>query len=276
MAACARDPASAREEREAYVALLKSRDLSTAQRMERCLSFDDPLLRTDCALVAAEGAPKTGGGRVEDWCADVPQGRWREECWFMASERARRDGDLLRALDLCRSSGAFVTDCRQHLWQLALHGAVPAEGPPGFVSAVPGAREVLARFLPLVGDDPDFEERFWFRWFQEGFERSKELDVRACAPFPSDTAARCRTACADLYRTRLDRVLFTCAPCREAFCSRGAADPTVPGILGFEMGLAEGEPVSVAVQSPILDEAVRDTMSRHCGEGGSTGRAPRR
>ncbi len=272
-AACGpQDPADARAERAAYVAILEERDLPTAERMARCLAFDDPFLRSDCALVAAELAPRVQGGRVEDWCSDVPRGTWRDECWFMASERARRDGDLDRALELCQRAGPFRTDCRQHLWQLALHHTVPAEGPPGFPVRLAEARKVLAGVSPLVGDDPDFEERFWFRWFQEGFERVPGLGIEACDPLPAPFAARCRPAVADLYRARLDRALFHCAPCREAFCARADADPTVQGIRDFELGLLEGNPVSHATSSPILDEAVADTWRRHCSGEAATGR----
>jgi len=271
LAACA-DPPSPRDDHAAYAALLHADELPVAERMEACLDLADRANRGDCALVTAESAPRRGGGPIEGWCREVPRGAWRHECWFQASEQARREHDLDRALALCQRSGPFRTDCRQHLWQGALHGTVPPQGPWGFAGGLEPAEVVLHRFAPLLDDDPDFEDRFWFRWFQEGFERAPGLDLAACDPLPGEMGTRCRAAGTDLYRTRLDRALFSCEACRKAFCTRAAAAPAVQDVLGFELGLLDGNPGSVATPSPALDAVVADSYARHCGA--ATGRAP--
>ncbi|MBN1336215.1 MAG: hypothetical protein JXB39_09665 [Deltaproteobacteria bacterium] len=271
--ACSRDPARAQTDRETYVALLRSSDTPIAERMDRCLELADPALRSDCALVTAEAAPRQGAGRIEAWCDRVPAGTWRDECWFQASEQARRAGDWMRALALCRETGPFSTDCRQHLWQLALHASVPPEGPAGFATHLETAREVFERFRPLLAEDPEFEERFWLRWFQEGFEQGLGLDVSACDPLPVRDAARCRLAATHVYRTRLDRSLLTSAPSLAGFCDRATKDPTVAGVLGFEFGLVEGNPGSIATPSPVLDEVVVQEYRRLCDAPTPTGRA---
>lgn len=116
--------------------------------------------RADCMLAIVEQCPKDP--RAAGWC-DQLDGVDHDECAFQRAERAND-------LDGCADAGAFVDDCRLHLWSRV---KVPADRPLG--EAVTGLRDEMTK----RGIDPG-DERFWSASFRRALGQMPALDRGAC------------------------------------------------------------------------------------------------
>jgi hypothetical protein len=184
---CQADPAE--QDREHYQAVL-SDPRPAAEALAQCHLIIDPTLAGDCALVvvAADESP---------WglCEEVPEGMWREECWFISAEALNRRGDALGAAQLCGRSGRFTQDCAQHLWQTPVHGLIHGPGARAFAAQLPRAEALYAAWAPLLAGQTDFAERFWAKFFGNGFEgQGLPIDLGWCEPVPEAHRAACVAA----------------------------------------------------------------------------------
>lgn len=194
-------------DRDTYAALLADGTSDPAALLDRCATIRDADLAGDCALVLAM---RTAGQRKEpiaNYCPRVPEGTWRHECWFMAAERARRDGDEAVAADLCTRAGPFVDDCGQHLWQTAVRTQARRHAGAPLVTLLEEAGRIHDAWSPLLAGSTDFEERFWSRVFQNAWEVRPVIDPTACDDLVPTQATRCRMAAAYTWSQRLDRLL---------------------------------------------------------------------
>jgi hypothetical protein len=120
---------------------------------------------------------------------------WREECWFLAAEASNRSGDSLSAAALCQKSGRFALDCAQHLWQTPVHGLIHGPGAEAFAAVLPRAEALYDAWAPLMVAQTDFEERFWSKFFGNGFEGQGEpVDLGWCSPLPTARRGACDAA----------------------------------------------------------------------------------
>ena len=144
--------------------------------------------------------------------------RWREECAFMRSEQARRDGDWATAVSRCAGLDLYRNDCLDHAWRvrrpseelgLALDAALSA-----------GLRLHEPRASALA---------------RESMRRMDAVDVTMCAG-----DARCLAVAADVVVTRW-RVELDAPGVRDALC-RGGTPPLdrlrVPEVPAIQEGLA--------------------------------------
>ena len=165
-------------------------------------------------VIAADGAEKTPGAR----CARVPEGVWREECYFQAAELMRRRGDTDLAGELCAKSGPFINDCGQHLWQSALKSIVQNQDDPA--ERRRRAERLFKVWEPVLGDSSDLAARFWRRYYQHQVERDPQLSFDLCAAETGEDQITCRKGVGQLYMGRL-RAMVGSPRGQETLCALG-------------------------------------------------------
>jgi len=184
LTACGAGPPASTDAR-AYASVLA--DPSVADPTA-CGVLSDPDLAGDCGVVVAERR-MAGGVAPSTVCRPVGEGVWGDECRFRAAEESMAAGDPDAAAALCLQVRTFRDACAQHLWDPALAGTWQ-DGDPG--AALERARMLHAEWSARLGGETDLDDRLWRHWFRTGFQRG--------VPLPSDAAAFCSEAPADLHR----------------------------------------------------------------------------
>ena len=185
---CQTDPVH--QDRQHYQAVL-SAPRPSQPALSRCSEIVDPALAGDCALVVVSASEAEPGSL----CGQVPAGMWREECWFLAAEAINRRGDSVSAAAMCQRSGRFALDCAQHLWQTPVHSLIHGPGAAAFVEVLPRAEAIFDAWSPLMAEQSDFSERFWSKFFGNGFEgQGQPIDLGWCEPIPEEHQAACMAA----------------------------------------------------------------------------------
>ena len=198
---CARDPAA---DAALYAQVVGQRAPDPARDLGRCRKLGDPALAGDCALVVATRGAEARREPPGTWCASVPDGTWRAECWFQAAEAARRRGGEERAAELCFQAGPFKDDCAQHLWQTQVHTLIRADrSTPDFVGKLAVAERIYGEWAPHLSESSDLETRFWAKYYQNGFETAGRVDLGWCDGLPEAHLARCVAAAEELVRREL-------------------------------------------------------------------------
>lgn len=258
--ACRAEPAGSEADRYLRVVTDEALELEEGQRL--CGSLGDSDLRGDCMLALVGHVADRGEGERGELCRLVPEGTWRDECWFLAAEHARRAGQRELAAARCLESGRFRDDCGQHLWQSALRATIAprAKGAalPTYAEAIPRAEQLYRRWAPLLEEGTDMELRFWRRFYQNGFERRGWIEVARCDELEEPHAARCVAAAQHLYVQRLDTDL---PRLRMPLCElRGHRGPA--------------EQALRAAAHPALDEALLQRQAERCRPAGGGVDAP--
>jgi len=238
-----------------YQQVLTAPAAELGQDQARCGRIDDLDLRGDCVVtLATRRRDADGPPSPELLCATAPVGTWRDECLFVSAEAARKRGQRERAAELCREAGGFKDDCGQHLWQGEVRSAIAPSRrgapQPTYAEALPVAREIYLRWAPLLEDDTDMSERFWRRFYQNGFERHERLDLSACEGLPDDHETRCQQAAVLLMLTRLDTDLRS-----------SGIDPCT-----LRQGVGPAAAALRVVPHPALDEALHQWQTERCTE----------
>lgn len=213
-----------------------------------CEGLPTEELLGDCALVVAERR-LAARELAETVCAEVPPGRWRFECFFVAAEAAAADSREGRAAALCQQAGSFREDCAQHLWQDALYRL--ARRPRQRLSAL----EVLAtplhdRWSGHLRWTEGFSARFWEHAFGLAFVGAV-LDLERCQEVSSALQPACIAGGVSLFEREL-------APALARTGMDLCALPARADALG---------PALVAVSHPTLDGVVTARKRRLCPSG---------
>ena len=243
---------------ERYSTVLTQPAMPLNDALSRCARISRPDLRGDCALLAASRSPDPAAV-----CPDVPAGVWQEECFFVAAEAVNRAGDNRAAAALCGQAGRFQLDCAQHLWQTPVHQLIHSRGAAGFADALPQAELLYAAWSPVLAAQSDFEERFWAKFFGNGFEgQGGPISAAWCDPLPAQHQPACVAAAA----AHLSRELGPAVEVPERlmiFCEHA------------EPGIAEVSAWLPSEPSPALDAAVaarqRDICTNAPGAPGRVG-----
>ena len=248
---------------ERYRQVVADPALDPGAGLLRCGAITDPDLRGDCVVYLAGRREASAEPGADALCAAAPEGLWRDECHFVSAEGARRAGRRNEAARQCLSAGRFKDDCGQHLWQSEVRavaagggrtgrpGPGPEVPPPPFAEALPRARSVYQRWAPLLEAETDMAQRFWRRFYQNGFEQRGTIDLAECAALLEEDRARCEDAGLDLVRARIDQDL-----------RHLGVDPCA-----LKGGLL---PVSRSLRvapHPRLDEALLAWRAGHCDRG---------
>ncbi len=123
----------------------------------------------------------------------MPEGLWRDECWFEMAELTARK-DVERAIAMCDRAVAFRQDCRQHLWQSKLKRTVDKLGPDHLAEGIAKAERMHDRWAGLLGAGDDFGFRFWRRYYQAALGSMRPLDLAVCGELPDLHSERCLEA----------------------------------------------------------------------------------
>lgn len=127
--------------------------------------------------------------------------RWREECGFMRSEQARREGDWTTAVSRCAGLDLYRNDCLDHAWRV--------RRPP----------EELGRALDAaLAAGMKLHEPRGAALAREAMRRMEAVDVTMCAG-----DAGCLVVAADVVVTRW-RVELDAPGVRDTLC-RGGTPP---------------------------------------------------
>lgn len=249
LAACASSPA---DDMAAYSALVRQHAPDPDRDLPSCKRLSDPNLAGDCALYVAQRGAARRRQPAETWCEEVPEGLWRSECWFQAAEAHRRLGHEGVAAELCRRSGPFLNDCAQHLWQTRVHRLIHTNGTaPDFAGKLPRVQEIYDEWAPFLEDTSDLSERFWTKYYQNGFEGAGRVDLGWCAPLPAEHQERCHEAARGLILRELAPNLDRNAAWDD-FC--GLASPTSEDVATWLR----------LVPSPALDPLVAERHAALC------------
>jgi hypothetical protein len=103
-------------------------------------------------------------------CLAVPDGRWRDECLFMASEQLGRAGDVEGAARACAASG-YAPQCGEHILGMYVMQHITDE--------VPAMVAALDRLRPLLVG-PDAGGALWRAYFRTRLGRGLVVDASGC------------------------------------------------------------------------------------------------
>jgi hypothetical protein len=176
---------------------------SPAERMKRCAEIADSGMQVECALAVVNAAAVEGSTDPQTLCDLMSGGLWQSECWFLAAEYHRKAGRDHLAASLCQRTGALVNDCGQHLWQTQVYDLIHPLGPRGFAVALPEAERIHGRWAPLLAAHTDLDDRFWRRFYQNGFEADGGVDLAHCDGLETPHAERCVSAALSFYAREL-------------------------------------------------------------------------
>lgn len=229
----------------------------TADDIRDCAGLSDPDLRGDCALVTAQNAARAAGVLPETFCPQIDAPAWQSECYFMAAEAYNNERAYPQAAEMCLRATLFTNHCAQHLWQKPLAALTYKDGAAAFAPRLADAKRLHQRWAPLLDEHTDFTARFWRRYFEGGFERSRRIDLDACASLPEEDARRCQEAGASLFSRRLlDAIQFPRG--HELVC---AAEATTAAVVRI------GPPQLRASPHPELDAGVARFQQTYCQGG---------
>ncbi len=167
------------------------RDPKLLEDLPRCTAMDDASLAGDCALTVALGVAKAQGIAPQTHCSKVPEGMWKDECFFIAAERARSSGKVDLAVKLCEQAGRFTPDCAFHLWQRAMRTLAKRIVLSTMVDQQDQMRTVHKRWAKRVGHISDFDDMFWRKLFRAVWDGVARVDPGICSNLEPDLAERC-------------------------------------------------------------------------------------
>ncbi len=153
-------------------------------------------LRQDCLSAAAE-ALAADAEAAAGLCAELPDGLWRDECFFQVAEISDQP-------QRCASAGRFSLDCRMHLWTRGLFRLLPDR-----TEALASQEQAIEEAALSAGFQPD-DPRPWVAAFRVQGARMRPLDRSQCAAL--STAARqgaCAATLLDLYGDLLNHARDT-------------------------------------------------------------------
>ena len=234
-------PASPAEDARVFADVLSNPRAPGA--MAACSAIVDTNTQGECQLKVALNTEDRAAA-----CGEVRKGLYRDECYFLASEGARRKGDIEAAVSLCRGAGVFLPDCQQHLWQGDLRRVMM--GRSSFSARYLLAKEVYCDWSEEVGESEGYEDRFWDKAWNTALAGDKVMNIAPCSELNPTQAERCQKSGAHLLAARLDEVMVH-ADARETLCQGGLPDLDV---LYFE-------------PDPILDAVIERHRNAVCVEG---------
>ena len=238
-------PRQANRERYLYATITKG--LEVQERFAACREISKDVLVGECMLAVAQTAAQVHQKALSTYCPELPDGVWKDECFFIAAESVKRH-DRKEAAEMCSASGQFVDDCGQHLWQSAVGGLAP-RSPDGWEAALPKAERLYKKWAPILAKSTDFSSRFWQRFFQRTFEPQRVLDVTDCDALDAPYDERCAAAAAELYWRRV-HMLVSFPDGASRFCAATESNPTVEAVAK----LPRLEAVPHAALEPVVDD----------------------
>jgi hypothetical protein len=232
-----------------YLEVARDHRIAGEVGLSRCAEIVDPGLRADCSLLSASRAVQREPGGPERWCPQVPEGPYRDECWFEAAEWISRR-NRKAAVERCLQAGDFLEDCSQHLWQEETRNLVFGAQARDFPEVIDQAQRIHDSWAPLLSSHMDFTDRFWARFFAFGFEQARGVDLNRCEPLPAPHLKRCRSAAGEVYGRELAPALNRA---NMQICDQ-------PKLNSTELVEITGSPAD-----PLFDEVILRWRASFCG-----------
>lgn len=173
-------PSGGAADARAYADALAAVRRAPADAATACAAVHPPALHADCVIAGVERLVRADAPAARALCASLPR-PGRDECAFRLAEGSGEPAD-------CADAGAFVTDCRMHLWSRRVEAALPADGGPADWA------QVLGPEVPAFGLDPAAEAP-WIAVFRAGFGRTARLDLSGCAAVAAAAGPTAAAAC---------------------------------------------------------------------------------
>jgi len=250
LGAC-KDAAPRQADREWYLYATLAKGLEAAERFTACHKISKKVVVGECMLAVAQTAAQVRHEALSTYCPQLPDGLWKDECYFLAAESVKRH-DREEAGAMCNAAGQFVDDCGQHLWQSAVGGIAPRTS-DGWEAALPKAERLYQKWAPILTESTDFASRFWQRFFQRTFEPQRVLDVTACDALEAPYDEHCAAAAAELYWRRV-HMLVSFPDGAASFCEATQSNPSVEAVAKL--------PRLEAIPHPALEPVVGDFRAR--------------
>lgn len=198
-----------------------------------CAAIEHVTTRYDCTLAVLERWQ-----RLEDAdCAEIDDGRLRDECRFQLAERRLAAGDLPGAIASCEQT-RYRRPCSWHL--------VRDVAEASWESPIRVAEAEVARFATAAAI-PDAGRHFWTVRFREVIGHRGVLDESECETL--DNPSTCRDA---VYHLVLDMLKETAGKDPRAVCNKPLGERVILG----------GAPVWRA--GPITRAAETHWVDRRC------------
>ena len=189
-----------------------------ATDIARCTSINEPSLAGDCALTVALTSAKDQKLPFHSHCPQVPQGLWREECHFVAAEKARSAGEIDVAIELCEKSGRFAPDCSFHLWQRAMRTLAKRVVLDDLTAQQETMHALHARWSERVGHMSDFDSMFWRKLFRAVWDGVARVDPSICEALRPDLQIQCELG-AQIHLDQAMRASLRSETWAGAFCA---------------------------------------------------------
>ncbi len=171
--------AQAASDREIYQSVVTHVGPGNQALVARCQQISDVDLAGDCALAAVRTNIRGSADDAKQWCPLVPDGAWRDECFFVAADSANLRGEPDAARLLCNAAGAFAMGCRRHQLQEELGRIVQRDIGEDF--GVIEQAAVAARRRWAIHSNADGEQRSWVHLFRSAHEATPPIDIGRCA-----------------------------------------------------------------------------------------------
>lgn len=209
-------------------------------------------------------------------CAELVSERWRGECVFQHAMVTQAAGDWRGALQGCAAAGSFAVDCARHVREevLLATGSLPADFEQQLVAAVPAAEAT-----PLILDNSALPQRLAdqaqaraveaqaaaetearagaasLEHWREFFGKTRKISVTTCQGDPF--LPQCEQAAAETLTARWELVFPKDPMLQNWICdSAGPKPPLENARLQW-------------VEGPVLDEAMRTFVKKHCTSRGA-------
>jgi hypothetical protein len=202
----------------------------------RCQALQEQTLAGDCAFSVVMVLAKQEGTSIQSRCAEVPEGVWREECFFVGAERARSGGDLPLAVQLCEKSGQFASDCAFHLWQRAMRTLAKRIMLETLAEQQPRMRSLHARWSELVGHFSEFDSIYWRKLFRAIWDGVYLVNPEICDQLDPDMQGHCLFG-ARIHLDHAIRASLREPEWSEQFCAGSA--PRVSALMALPGGFPE-------------------------------------
>jgi hypothetical protein len=208
-----------------------------------CLELKNGLLRGECQAYNAEGVAATGDqALVSRLCGSIEAPVWREECFFLTTDRLDLTGD--GAVEACANAGRYRGNCVGHAIGREMKGIERRFGKVGQETMLYDAiLKTVSRYKPgappaqrKVTADSLMARILASRWNE--------------APFDKALCGKATDAlCARAYRTNLD-----------------AAPPqiAIEGLCDRPVTLQEAEAIGARTWTPDSEELARVAWAQLC------------
>ena len=243
--ACGLSTSSENTDIASYTASSLAPDLSSG--LAHCDAIDATALRSECVAFQVRKHAREDTSASETACEQLPQGLWRDECFFLLADGAIDATTPSKTAPYCKRAGRYFQPCFMHLFKAhagQLRSTLSQEK----------AQEAYALAVNLGGSEApkDFAHRAWSVFFRSSGGEDRRYDTTGCADL-DELSGACISGVREALARRLNR---TAAP--PNLC---AIDPTRVSawmeVLDSSMGITIAEdPTLLAVLEPF--------HRRHC------------